>query len=194
MTDPTNSNWAQPEGGSKQQAPAPNPLVAPRKKQAGGNLTNILLIVAALVGVGGIAFAGGRATAPVAASGRNGQGFPNRSFTPGQGGPGGFGDRAVTVRGTVKSVSGTTLVITTADGSETTIDTSSSTYHTQAAAAATDVAIGASVQVSVTGFGGFRPDASGGPGGPGGPGDPGANGGPAAGGAIAATDVMILAR
>jgi hypothetical protein len=198
MTDP-NTNWAQPEGGSSGPAPvpAPAPVVVPKKK--GGNLTNVLLVVAAVIAIGGVAFAVGRATAPTAAAsgfrGGNGQ-FPggpglapNGSFAPGQGGFGGLGgDRALTISGTVKSIDGTTMTITTADGNETKVDISGSTYHSQAAATAADVKAGSSVAVEVTGFGGFRgrPDASG---------APDASAAPGAGtGTIKATDVTIKAN
>jgi hypothetical protein len=202
MTEP-NTNWAQPEGGASGPAPtpvpapSPAPVVVPKKK--GGNLTNVLLVVAAVIAIGGVAFAVGRATAPTAAAsgfrGGNGQfpggqGFiPNGSFAPGQGGQGGFGgDRALTISGTVKSIDGTTMTITTANGNETRIDISGTTYHSQAAATAADVKAGSSVAVEVTGFGGFRgrPDASAGP---------GASAAPVAGtGTIKATDVTIKAN
>jgi hypothetical protein len=199
MTEP-NPSWAQPEDGSSApaSAPSPAPIAVPRKK--GGNLTNILLVVAAAIAIGGIAFAVGRTTAPTAAAGgfRGGNGqflggqgvTPNGSFAPGQGGPGGFGgDRALTISGTVKSIDGTTMTITTANGNETTIDISGTTYHSQAPATAADVKPGATVAVEVTGFGGFRggPDASG---------APDANGAPDAGGTgtIKATDVTIKAE
>jgi len=197
MTEP-NPSWAQPEGGSSApaSAPSPAPVAVPKKK--GGNLTNILLVVAAAIAIGGIAFAVGRTTAPTVAAGgfrggngqfQGGQGFtPNGSFAPGQGG--GFGgDRALTVSGTVKSIDGTTMTITTANGNETTIDISGTTYHSQAAATAADVEPGVTVAVQVTGLSGFRggPDASG---------APDANGAPGAGGTgtIKATDVTIKAE
>ena len=195
MTEP-NPSWAQPDGGSSApaSAPSPAPVAVPRKK--GGNLTNVLLVVAAAIAIGGVAFAVGRTTAPTAVAsgnrgngqGQGGQGFtPSGSFTPGQGG--GFGDRALTISGTVKSTDGTTMTITTANGNETTIDISGTTYHSQAAATAADVKPGATVAVEITGFGGFRggPDASG---------APAANGAPGAGGTgtIKATDVTIKAE
>jgi hypothetical protein len=212
VTEP-NTNWAQPEGGSSSPAPAPTPAGAPSPspagapspapvvvpKKKGGNLTNVLLVVAAVIAIGGVAFAVGRATAPTAtASGfrggngqfPGGQGIaPNGSFAPGQGVPGGFGgDRALTISGTVKSIDGTTMTITTADGTETTVDITDTTYHSQAAATAADVKAGSSVAVEVTGFGGFRgrPDASAGP---------DASGAPGAGtGTVKASDVTIKAN
>ena len=65
--------------------------------------------------------------------------------------PAGFGDRTMTITGTVKSLDGSTLVLTTADGTETTIDVSGSTYHAQPPATSADVTAGTSVSVSVDG-------------------------------------------
>jgi hypothetical protein len=143
-----------------------------------------MLGVAVLVAVAGLAFAGGRFTAPASASGFQGArgGFPAGSFDPNQAGgldsnrAGGFGqgglggNRALTITGTVTSLDGSTLVLTAADGTEMAIDVSGSTYHAETAASATDVTAGSSVSVTVTGFGGFRgPNASAAPdGGPGG--------------------------
>jgi hypothetical protein len=199
MTDP-NTNWAQPEGGSSGPAPVapvppvtPTPVVKPKGKS--GGLTDALLVVAALVAVGGITFAIGRATAPASAasavtsgSGRLGVG-PGGSFDPGTlpagAGAGGFGDRTMTVRGTVKSLDGATLVITTSGGTETTVDVSESTYHAQSPATAADVTAGTEVSVSVTGFGGMRrPGASAAPDSGAGPGS----------GSITATDVTVTSR
>jgi hypothetical protein len=206
VTEP-NTNWAVPEGTPSTQppsqapapsqtpSPAPAPVVAPKKKSSG--LVNAVLVVGALIAVGGIAFAVGRTTAPAQASGFRGQGvsqggtqafpgMPGGSFDPGQGGPGGVpggGDRTMTISGTVKSLDGTTMVITTASGSETTIDVSGATYHSQAAASASDVTVGSKVSVATEGFGFRRPDASA---------APDASGAPVAGsGSITATDVMI---
>jgi hypothetical protein len=154
--------------------PAPTPLATPPAKGS-GRATNVLLGVALLVAVGGLAFAGGRITAPASASGFQGgrAGFPAGSVDPNQAGgfdpnqAGGFGqggiggNRALAVTGTVKSIDGSTLVLTAADGTDITIDVSGSTYHAETAATSSDVTSGASVSVTVAGFGGFRgPNAS----------------------------------
>jgi hypothetical protein len=206
MTEP-NTSWAEPEGtppvvvapavGTSTVGPVtPAPIVAPRKKS--GGLTNVLLVVAALIAVGGVTFAVGRVTAPAATSGglgRNGQpGFaPGASFDPAFGGvpggaPGGFGDRSLTITGTVKSIDATTMTVTTANGTETTIDIAGTTYHSQAAATAADVKAGSTVSVAVSGFGGGRggPNASAAPVASGAP--------PIGGGTITATDVTITSR
>ncbi len=204
MTDPMDKSWAQPEGSpAGGPIPANTPLVTPRKGSGGsgkgGGLMNAVLIVAAIVAVGGIAFSAGRMTAPTSSRGQfggNGQGItpgasfdPGASFTPGgQGMPGGFGDRTMTVTGTVKSTDGSTLVLTTADGQEMTISLSGTTYHAQAAATAADVTAGSTVSVSLSGFGGFRP---GDQGGAAASGDPGAAGGQPGQGTLTATDVTI---
>ena len=165
------------------------PLVVPKKKS--GNATNLLLVGAALVAIGGIGFAGGRATAPAAAAVTGfpgiGQGGPTGSFNPG-GAPGGGGDTSVTISGTVKSVDGTTLTITTANGTDTAIDTSASTFHAQSAATAADVTVGSTVSVSVSGLG-FRLGGNGG-GGAGASGAPPVSAGSDS-NAIPATDVTI---
>jgi len=147
---------------------APMPLATPPAKGS-GRATNILLGVAVVVAVAGLAFAGGRVTAPASASGFQGvrgglaagSFDPNQagSFDPNQAGLG--GSRAVTITGTVNSLDGSTLVLTAADGTEMTIDVSGSTYHAETAATASDVTSGTSVSVTVTGIGGFRgPNAS----------------------------------
>ena len=156
MTEPM--SFAPPEG----DAPTPTPVtpVVKPKAKGSGRLTNAVLAIAVLVAVAGLAFAGGRATAPASAATGfqppNGfpAGGPTGSFDPSTLG-GGFGrDRTVTLTGTVKSLDGSTLVITAADGTETTIDVSGTTYHAQAAATAADVTAGDTVHVSVAGFGG----------------------------------------
>ncbi len=201
MTDP-NTTWAQPEGTAEPAPVTPVPPVTPtpvvKPKGKSGGLTNALLVVAALVAVGGITFAIGRATAPASAAsafpsgaGRAGLG-PGGSFDPGTlpagAGPGGFGGlggRTLTVTGTVKSLDGSTLVITGSDGIETTIDVSGSTYHAQSPATSADVTPGTDVSVSVTGFGGMRrPDASAAPDVSPGPGSV----------SITATDVMVTSK
>jgi hypothetical protein len=127
-----------------------------------------LLLVAALVAVGGIGFALGHVTAPSAAaaanaSGRGGFGrgaFP--SLAPGQtfdvsqfaggaaAGRGGLGTVAGGVTGTVQAVSPTSITIQEASGTSVTIDISgNTTYHAAAAASASDVKVGTSVTVQI---------------------------------------------
>ena len=194
MTEPMHT-FAPPEGSAPGGGPgdpaAPSPVAVPPKKGS-GRLVNAALAIAVVVAVAGVTFALGRATAPASASGFPGVGdgglpgagsVPGGSFDPGAaGGPGAFGGRTMTMTGTVTAVDGSTMTLTTSGGQTVTIDTSESTYHAQAAATAADVTTGSSVQVSVTGMGGFgRPDASAAP-------DAGAGTS-----TISATDVTILA-
>lgn len=173
------------------------PIGAPKRRSSGG-AANLVLALAALVAVGGVAFAGGRATAPASSTGQRGafagaNGYgPTGSFTPGQGG--GFGTRTETLNGTVTAVDGSKLTIKTSSGASVTVDTSSAAYHAQAAATASDVTTGTTVQVSVSG-GGFP---GGGPvGAPGASSGPAASGGPASTGGsttLTASDVTITAK
>jgi hypothetical protein len=150
-------------------APVPNPVapVAPRKDRG----TQLLLLLAGLVAVAGIAFAVGRVTAPApaaAATGRFGNGNFGAGFGNGAGasvapgaGRGLFGGAAgteATVRGTVRSVTPTSITVKLANGQTASVDlTATTTYHRQAAASSTDIARGAQVDVQVT----FQPRAAG---------------------------------
>lgn len=158
------------------------PPIPSKPKGSGGRLLNVVLGVAIVVAIGGVAFAVGRTTAPAsaAATGRGGFGaaFPNASFVPGAsgapafvGGRGGFGGAGLTIRGTVESVDGDTVTIKTANGGTIEVTTGAdTTYNTQAPGSASDVTDGATVQVQLQptagGAGGFRPGASGAPTGP----------------------------
>jgi hypothetical protein len=128
-------------------------------------------MVAALVAVGGVTFAVGRATAPAAASavdaagtGRRGAGSQGTADTrsPGTGNRntgGGAGTRLIS--GTVKGTDGSTLTITTVDGTDVVIDVSAADYHAQSPATAADVTAGSSVAVAVAGSGRTRQDTNG---------------------------------
>ncbi len=156
-------------------------LVAERAKS--GLTGSLLLGLAALVAVGGVAFAGGRLTAPTTAAPitrTNGGAFPGgqgpgglpgdaagqgggfRGGLPGGGGDdngglgerGGFGRGGLAISGTVTAIGNGTITITTSTGARATIATSSSTtYHRQSAASASDITPGATVSVRL-GFGG----------------------------------------
>jgi hypothetical protein len=154
---------------------APGPA---RKKSSGGRWLNLVLVLAAAVAIGGVAFAIGRGTAAVSATTGNGRvfsgAFPGGSFDPGASGApgivrGGFGGGlggGLTVQGTVESVAGDTLTIKTANGQTITVTTgASTTYHTQADASASDVQTGKTVQVQLDGGRTARPNASAAPGG-----------------------------
>ena len=133
------------------------------KSSGSGRWLNVLLGVALVFAIGGVAFAIGRTTAPASAA-TNGRGTfnggfvgggtgPNGSFAPGPNGGGFVGGRgagALSVSGTVTSVDGDKLTITTDSGQTVTLTTGdSTTYHTQAPASASDVTSGDKVSVKV---------------------------------------------
>ncbi len=174
-----------PESGPVQTV-AVQPLAVRPRRAGAGMLVNVLLGVAVLVAVGGVAFAVGRATAPVAAAatGRNGFGGqgnfggqggagPNASGAPGRGqGFGGFGG-GLSVQGTVEAIDGSSLTVKLANGTSVTFALNGDTsYHKRAAATAADVTSGSTVIVQLQGGRGFNP---------GGQGGPAASGAPAAG-------------
>ena len=158
-------------------APAPVTVAAvpgpARKSSSSGRLLNLVLVIAAAVAIGGVAFAIGRGTAAASGTnGTNGNGrvfggaFPGGSFVPGASGAprfgrgGGFGG-GLTVQGTVESVDGDTLTIKTANGDTIKVTTgSATTYHTQTDATAADVQAGKTVQVQIDGGFNGRPNAS----------------------------------
>jgi hypothetical protein len=144
------------------------------KASSGGRWLNLVLVVAAAVAIGGVAFAIGRGTAAASVTTGNGRffgngAFPGGSFVPGaSGGPGlgrgnfggGLGG-GLTVQGTVESVDGDTLTIKTANGGTIKVSTgASTTYHAQTDASASDVTAGTTVQVQLDGGLTGRPNAS----------------------------------
>lgn len=147
--------------------PAAPTVQIPRRKSSAAWL-NVVLVLAAIVAVGGVAFAVGRSTAPVAAAGLRGDGnfaggnFPRGSFAPGQSGaPGGGSGGGFNLSGTVQSVTGDTLTITTANGQtlEFTLG-SDTTYDTKTTATASDVKAGSKVEVQLDFGAGGQPTAS----------------------------------
>ena len=157
--DPTQSTPIAP---SAEPAVEPvRPIVTAPRRSSSGRWLNVLLGVAAAVAIGGVAFAVGRSSAPVNAAGF-GRGpadgpfvsrtfDPNASFAPGRGGNGAlFGAGGLTVEGTVQSVTGDTLTITTADGRTMEVSLGADTeYHRQAAGSASDVTTGSKVSVQL---------------------------------------------
>jgi hypothetical protein len=167
------------------------PVVRPGRS---GNVLNLVLILAALIAIGGIAFAVGRTTAPrtTAATGAGagagtgnfggprGSGGPRASGGPGGFGGGGFGGGAAGIRGTVTAVSPTSITIQVANAGTFTIGIDgSTTYHREVAAGATDVAAGREVIVQLNGR-----NPNGGP--------AGASAGPSSFGAGTATDITVV--
>jgi len=168
-------------------APVSTVPVAPASKRKGsGGWLNVVLVIAAVVAVGGVAFALGRSTAPAstAVAGRNGVAgggqFPVGSGGPGFGGGqngGGFGGGqnggglgrgsggGVTVSGTVESISGDTITVKTQSGQTVQFKLgSSTTYGTKQPATVGDIKTGSKVEVGLTFAGGQGPRASGQPG------------------------------
>jgi hypothetical protein len=157
--------------------------VAPARPKRGSSAGGLLLAVAAVIAVGGIAFAVGRVTAPANAStaastgfgngALGGGGFANGSFAPGQNGAG-FARRggALATEATVTAVGPDSLTIKIGNGTQTIqVKTSAATtYHTQQAATASAVTVGSKVllqfdeSTGTTGAGGAAaPNASGAP-------------------------------
>jgi len=139
--------------------PPVGPVVVASRPRQGGRWLNVLLALAFAVALGGVAFAVGRSTAPVAAAtgrGNGGAGFvPGGSFVPGangQGRGGLLGGGALTVSGTVESIANGKLTVKLASGDTVsfTLD-GSTTYRSATSASATDVAVGDKVDVGVTG-------------------------------------------
>jgi hypothetical protein len=151
--------------------PAPV-VIQPRR---GPSAVNVVLALAVMVALGGVAFAAGRVTAPAATNsavtgfpGRGGAGTGTAGTGTGAGGYGGagFGGRAggagalgggnLTLKGTVTAVAADHVTISLASGAtiEVGLD-GATTYHHQAAGANTDVQVGKTVQVELNGFGGF---------------------------------------
>lgn len=136
-------------------APAPRPklqIAAPPRRRFG--LTSILLALALVVAVGGLAFAVGRLTAPAAAAstfgaGRFGNGAANGGTGTGTGTfRGGFG--GFSVSGTVTAVNGSTITVQEANGRTIDVTTSSTTtYQDATSGSASDVQNGASVIVQI---------------------------------------------
>jgi hypothetical protein len=175
MTQQNGPQWA------KQDTAAPEPESAPPSrpgKPAPGlkarpatrdTSTMILLLIAGMVAIGGVAFAAGRVTAPAAAAvapsgrlgaGGFGNGFTRPSLAPGETfnagvfggglGRGGAGALSGGVTGTVQSINGSTLTLLLSTGATVTIDLSgSTTYHNETAGSSSDVKVGTKVQVQI---------------------------------------------
>jgi hypothetical protein len=153
------------------------------KRRGGSPAGTLAFVVAVVVAAAGLGFAGGRLTAPAAATtrggftGQNGGTFPganpNASGNPNRGGFGGIGGAfagAVSIDGQVTSVANGSITVQTSNGQSVTLQVpSTATYHAQAPATSSDVAVGSQVQVSVSrpngrAEGSAQPGASGQPG------------------------------
>ena len=159
------------------------------RAKGGAMLVNVVLGLALVVAVGGVAFAAGRVTAPATAAGaRTGPG--QGGFVPGAGGPtasgapgGGFaGAGGTSLQGTVTAVTADSITLQLTSGQSITIPTDAqTTWHQRESATAADVTNGSTVIVQLQG--GFGGAGQGGPGQGGGAtasGGPNRNLGPAA--------------
>jgi hypothetical protein len=140
-------------------SPAPVLAVTPRSRSAG--VLNLLLVGAAFLAIGGVAFAVGRSTAPASAFPGVGNVTdgpivrPGGSFPPGAGGPRGFAsDGGLAIEGTVTSVDADSITLTLENGEQMTFALDGdTTYHEANDAAATDVVVGDDVSVKIDGGG-----------------------------------------
>ena len=144
-----------------------------RARRAGS--TTLLLVVSALIAIGGVGFAVGRGTGGTGTdtstvadqNGLTGLGA-DASGRPGfgAGGPGiGLTSGTATVSGTVVSATSDAMTIQLASGQTVTVAIgSSTTYHNQASASSADVATGATVIVQTSGGSGVSASASASPG------------------------------
>jgi hypothetical protein len=125
-------------------------------------ILNLALAFAVAVAIGGVAFALGRGTAPVAGTDLSAGGptfgngpFPNASGAPSGGGFGGGGAAGLSIEGTVTAVDADSVMIETAAGQtiELSIDAATE-YHQQEAADASDVTAGSTVIIRTDGLAG----------------------------------------
>lgn len=186
------SAWAAPSGPASRSEPFDRPLdrpvaavpvEAPRVRGKGGGMfINVILGIALVVAVGGVAFAAGRATAPAStATGRTGLGANGGAFPGGpnaSGAPNGaFGAGAVSIQGTVTAISADSITLQLTSGQAVTIPINAqTTYDQQTPSTASAVTSGSKVIVQLQGgrgaFGngngtggqGTGPNASGAPG------------------------------
>jgi hypothetical protein len=143
--------------------PGSTPVVPVAPRRRSGGILNLLLIGAAILAIGGVAFAVGRSTAPASPVGRFGGGLanggtgvrPGGSFAPGAGGQGGFGlGGSIALDGTVTAMDAGSLTLTLGNGQQVTVKLDTTTAYRQATAATpTDVEVGDSVSVNVAGGG-----------------------------------------
>lgn len=146
-------------------APA-NPVLTPKRRS--NRLLDLALVGAAVIAIGGVAFAIGRGTAPAAAAGaftRGGPGpggvvidGPDGSFEPGTGPKGQNGGLVqaggLSIEGTVTAVDADSITLKLANGQEMTFSLDDSTAYREATdAAASDVAVGDDVSVTASGIG-----------------------------------------
>ncbi len=182
-------------------APAPiNPTISTPKPKNRASAGTAILLVGALVAIGGVAFAVGRVTAPAAAAapafGGRGNGTGGGFGPTASGGAGGFGaafgrgSGGVNVSGTVVSIDANSIQVKLSTGNTVTLNLdSSTTYRTATTGSASDVAPGDTVELGLAVGGRTNPSASGNPRPSGGPGG-GFGGGFGAGGTVSTITVV----
>jgi hypothetical protein len=132
-------------------------VIVDRPRAASGGVLNVLLVLAAVLAAGGVAFAVGRSTAPVGAfSVGNVSGGPitrqDGSFDPVAGGPRVGLGAALSMGGTVTAIDDDSITLRLDDGSEQVIAIGDTTAYREATAATPgDVAVGDAVTVQVDG-------------------------------------------
>ena len=140
-------------------APA-NPVAIPTRRSS--RVLDIALALAAVLAIGGVAFAAGRITAPASAGPAFARGLtpgggtivsPDGSFDPNGPKQGGVGQNGgLAIDGEVTAVDADSITLKLADGQEMTFKLeATTTYHEAADASASDVAVGDDVSVKVTG-------------------------------------------
>jgi hypothetical protein len=137
-------------------SPLPTPASGTSTRRRSSRILDLALAGAAVLAIGGVAFAIGRATAPATSA----VGFapggaivrPDGSFDPGAGqGPRFALGGGLTIDGTVTAIDADSITIKTADGQERTFDLDGSTAYRQATdATADEVSVGDDVSVKVS--------------------------------------------
>jgi Domain of unknown function (DUF5666) len=137
----------------------PNPIVNPTRRTS--RVLDIALAVAAVLAIGGVAFAAGRLTAPASAGPAFARGLapdgtvvtPDGSFDPNGPKPGGLASNGgLAIDGEVTAIDADSITLKLADGQEMTFKLdAATTYHEAADASSSDVAVGDDVSVKVTG-------------------------------------------
>lgn len=140
------------------QAP-PNPVVTPTRRAS--RVIDIALALAAVLAIGGVAFAAGRLTAPAGAGPAFARGLapdgtvvtPDGSFDPNGPRPDGLASNGgLAIDGEVTAIDADSITLKLADGQEMTFKLDdTTTYHEAANASSSDVAVGDDVSVKVTG-------------------------------------------
>ncbi len=137
----------------------PNPIGSPTRRTS--RVLDMALAVAAVLAIGGVAFAAGRITAPAGAGPAFARGpgpggtvvTPDGSFDPNGPKPGGLAlNGGLAIDGTVTAVDADSITVKLADGQEMTFKLdNATTYHEATDASSSDVAVGDDVSVKVSG-------------------------------------------